>query len=948
MNRSVQTIAARMSLRDPQRESLRILADAVELLNLGPGQEDTLQERLRRLQAAYPDVTDFEREFPSLCFALATGVGKTRLMGAFIAYLHEAKGMKNFFVLAPNLTIYRKLIRDFTPHTPKYVFQGVGAFAAQPPVIITGDNYEEGAGVRSASLFGETEVHINIFNIAKINAEVRGGKMPRIKRLSEYIGQSYFDYLAALPDLVLLMDESHRYRASAGVKALNELNPVFGLELTATPQTETGTKSVPFRNVIYSYPLYRALEDGFVKEPAVATRENFDPSQYTEEELERLKLEDGLLVHEDTKAQLQVYAAERGLDPVRPFVLIVAQDTAHAESLMRHIESDAFFGGKYRGRVITVHSSLRGEEKDETVEQLMRLEQPTPGSDPPEIVIHVNMLKEGWDVTNLYTIIPLRAANSKTLVEQSIGRGLRLPYGRRTGVKAVDRLTIIAHDKFQEIVDAANDPRSVLRRGVLIGKDVAETLKQAYAVPPLARQLAEQSLARRLAGAAVEGAGSAADRSPEAAAAEGAGAEARQPEAAAAEGAGAEARQPDAAASGGASAQVRQPDAAMAARLVEAVEREAARFESLPGAKQLLRDDVIAQLADRAAAACFGPAASPSERERARLAAAAYAEGAAGCTIDIPRIRLVPVGDVAWGYRDFDLDGSRLQAEPVSEAIRIRHLVTHRRDTIAASGAPAGSGSAAARPEDVLVKALAEYPDIDYAAQARQLYRWAGQAVAALRSRLPDEAALAAAVLHSRSSLAGQIYEQMKEHYYEESAGGFEAVVTKGFETLKPIYFTAAAEGGVRPFREAVADKQKIRSMAFTGFRRCLYPLQKFDSDSERRFAVLCEDDADVLRWFKPASGQFAIRYGRDASYHPDFIVETRTGKLICEIKRSDQVDDGNVRAKARAVAEWCRHASLYERSVGGKEWRYALIPHDEVKDNATLEALARKFAVAD
>jgi type III restriction enzyme len=73
------------------------------------------------------------------------------------------------------------------------------------------------------------------------------------------------------------------------------------------------------------------------------------------------------------------------------------------------------------------------------------------------------MLKEGWDVTNLYTIIPLRAANARTLIEQSIGRGLRLPYGRRTGVTAVDRLNIVAHDKFQEIIDDANRPDSVIR-----------------------------------------------------------------------------------------------------------------------------------------------------------------------------------------------------------------------------------------------------------------------------------------------------------------------------------------------------------------------------------------------------------------------------------------------------------------------------------------------------
>jgi type III restriction enzyme len=110
---------------------------------------------------------------------------------------------------------------------------------------------------------------------------VRGGRAPRIKRLSEYIGQSYFDYLAGLNDLVMLMDESHRYRASAGVRAINELQPVLGLELTATPQVEHGANSIPFKNVIYSYPLASAMADGFVKEPAVATRENFDAAILT-------------------------------------------------------------------------------------------------------------------------------------------------------------------------------------------------------------------------------------------------------------------------------------------------------------------------------------------------------------------------------------------------------------------------------------------------------------------------------------------------------------------------------------------------------------------------------------------------------------------------------------------------------------------------------------------
>ena len=291
MNRYVNAINARLSLRAPQRESLEILAHISELFPLEKGAD--AQAALAAIQAEFPTVTEFERDFPSLCFALATGVGKTRLMGAFIAYLHQAKGIRHFFVLAPNLTIYNKLIKDFTPNTPKYVLQGLAEFANNPPEIITGENYESGRGVRDelrqqpglAGIQWQGKVHINIFNISKINSEVRGGTAPRIKRLSEYIGQSYFEYLSGLDDLVLLMDESHRYRASAGVKAINELNPILGLELTATPQIERGAKAEAFKNVIYSYPLATALSDGFVKEPAVVTRENFDRQNYSDDEL---------------------------------------------------------------------------------------------------------------------------------------------------------------------------------------------------------------------------------------------------------------------------------------------------------------------------------------------------------------------------------------------------------------------------------------------------------------------------------------------------------------------------------------------------------------------------------------------------------------------------------------------------------------------------------------
>lgn len=298
-------IVGRLSLRPPQAESLARLKQALDAAPELLGHDQDLASILATLKAEFTTLEDFERDFPSLCFALATGVGKTRLMGAFIAYLHLAHGINNFFVLAPNLTIYNKLIADFTRNTPKYVFKGIAEFAQQPPLIITGDNYDQtGAAVDAQPQGFAHDVRVNIFNISKINSEVRGGKEPRIKRMKEVLGDSYFNHLANLPDLVLLMDESHRYRASAGVRAINELKPLFGLELTATPFVESSRGPVPFKNVVIDYPLAQAMEDGFIKEPAVVTQRNFDAKAHTPEEIEKTKLEDGVRLHETTKVEL--------------------------------------------------------------------------------------------------------------------------------------------------------------------------------------------------------------------------------------------------------------------------------------------------------------------------------------------------------------------------------------------------------------------------------------------------------------------------------------------------------------------------------------------------------------------------------------------------------------------------------------------------------------------
>ena len=446
MNDTQRRIEQALSLRDPQKESLGILAQILEKIDLS--KDTSVEETLRLIQEIRPSVKDFERIFPCICFAIATGVGKTRLMGAMIAYLHQEHGIRNFMVLAPNLTIYNKLKTDFTPNTPKYVFPGLREYVGDPQ-IITGDDYDQVGGLFDNP--DDDRVRINIFNISKIDSDKDARGTPRVRRMAEYLGQSYFDYLSGLKDLVLIMDEAHRYRANAGMAAINELHPVFGIELTATAKS-TGSKGKPFKNIAYEYNLAHAIRDGYVKKPAVVGRTNFNKNQFNPEMLEELKIKDGLKVHESLKAELQVYSDNKNKPLVKPFMMIIAKDIAHAEAIESKIKSDDFENGNYKDKVIVVNSKQNGELKDEVLQRLLAIES---ADEPTEIVIHVNMLGEGWDVNNLYTIVPLRTADSKILVEQSIGRGLRLPYGELTGEENIDRLHVVAHDKFTDIIQAA-------------------------------------------------------------------------------------------------------------------------------------------------------------------------------------------------------------------------------------------------------------------------------------------------------------------------------------------------------------------------------------------------------------------------------------------------------------------------------------------------------------
>lgn len=885
MSPIAQSIKQRLSLRTPLQEALDVvvrLSDDMEL-----SKEVDLSDALEKVKALYPTCTDFEREFPSICFSIATGVGKTRLMGAIITYLYLEKGIRNFFVLAPNLTIYEKLVRDFgDPGHPKYVFKGIAEFVHNRPVVITGENYDSQGG-----LFRDAEVRINVFNISKFNRDAaapRGaekGKPPRIKRIAEVLGQSYWEYLSGLSDLVLLMDEAHRYRADASAAAINELKPVLGIELTATPLVDN-TRA--FKNVVYEYNLAKALEDGkYVKSPAIAYRKDLKASERSPEEMDRIKLEDALSLHTDTKGELEVYAKQFGKPMVKPFVLVVCRDIEHARETLDYVQSPDFYNGQYAGKAIQIDSKQNDDEVNrllETVEQY---------DNPVEIVIHVNMLAEGWDVTNLYTICPLRKADAIRLVEQTIGRGLRLPFqGERTQVEAIDRLTVVAHDNFEKVIEQAQSPDSILKRFSYV--ELSEELPDQPAVAVTSDTKTDEGLVeerrqaetiedptvRKRKVAALDAKKAIVDAMPELGKIQGVN------------------RIED----------LRKPEFRAQA---EAIIRQSLERGQLNLDKDLILQEI--PVVYDAIVRDFGAS-----------------------VIEIPRISMVQDDPKVW-FEDFDLDTrTGFDQKKLAEEIEVMDLQSQKKSSVAVRHGAFDRQS----PMRQLVATLIDYPEIDYDQNAELLQKLAAQALAKLREQVSDPGELAVLVRQYRKLIAKRIYDQMMTHFRQSEAEYLEPSVLP-FTKIEPWNFTMPGKDGVKDFRPDITPRANVRRYVYMGFEKSAHARYKFDSHSEKDFAVVLESDSQVIKWLRPAETQFLLYWDRNSKrYHPDFIVETNDGIWMIEVKAANEIASDEVKQKKKAGETFCKHASAFTTAHGGKAWAYALIADEDIRKNSTFRGL--------
>lgn len=860
-------ISYAMSLRGPQKEALSYL-DAIST------HCDYQRDSTAAVEAAAtehcekqrPIKVDAKFDFPSFCFAMATGIGKTRLMGASIYYLYKTKGYRHFFILAPGSTIYDKLRKESNPAHPKYIFKGLEAEMGSPKVY-DGENYDTyPVHYEQTALTFEksSEIELFIFNIGKIFNSKTDTQF-NFHKFQETLGMSFSAVLASFNDLVICMDEAHRYYAPASMKAINFLKPVLGLEYTATPKSTS--------NVIYSYDLARGAVEGYLKTPVVMGRSNM--AGYSAADIEEMKIRDGLTQHEHRKAVLRQYCDDHGLPYVKPIVLIACRDTNHAKDIRALIDSDDFLGGRYKGKVIEIHSNMKGEETEENVRLLLSIEK---AENPIEIVLHVYKLKEGWDVNNLFTIIPLNAAKSDILAMQTIGRGLRLPFGFITGDEDIDTLDIVAHEHYRELVDEIKNSdifryRDLDRTGV----EPTDTVDVSSPVDDAQLSLFDQL---------VTDTGTLTFR------------EADNPRT--------QQNLYD--------AYLRTFGPGRQRQTSEADDNQISLFD-LPAQDGSSAGDQTPAIPEPA------PTPAGDKKPMSKEEFVQKFREYSGRAISVPKILVQTTSEVKFNrfqvrrtIQDFEVAMAKIER---FDAVNQQFLAAVDAQILEVEDAM----------NTLACMLLDSIPELSYD-DADFIIDVADQYLAQIEGDEEDKRKI---VRRYATLIVSDIRAQIFEHVERKTQDIH--TVQKDLILFRRFVKNIRKDGRVR-FDRPFTDKANIRKYLFTGYKKGYYTENGFDSDTERLFSIILEEDPEVIRWIKPPLNQLGLFWQAGQQYNPDFLVETATHKYMVEVKAANEVTAQDVVAKAREGIRWCRFASTADPDH--KPWVYRLITDENIHPGNT------------
>lgn len=457
LNSALRRTKAAMSLRPPQSAALSELAFFFQSGGV----------RLRKMSGAeligvfneQEPRFAFEGGCPELTVDLATGVGKTRLIGAFMAYLFLGDQSRNFLILSPRTQIVKKFIDELKPVHRKFIFVDPALVGA--PNIITPESLEA---------FSPDQIELwDGPAIWVATPQAFASRRSRLKVKSERTGTSATDYLKSLDDLVVFIDESHHLGNEAAEeesvwrREVRQLSPKLVIGTTAT--VAVGQQ----KNVLYRYTLAEALREGlYTKQVKVIVQKR--DSSLEDEEHDKIVVRYALERATVKAHELERYAQERELkNKVKPVVLVCCQTVSHAEAVTEWLKTQL----ESPDEVLLVHSQLDSEIYSERLANLERSDSKI------RVVVNVMMLSEGWDVSNVFVVAPLRAMASPTMITQIIGRGLRLPFGARTHETEIDTLDVLCFgkDSMVQVTDSLISQGFGVgpKNGLVVQEDVTAT-----------------------------------------------------------------------------------------------------------------------------------------------------------------------------------------------------------------------------------------------------------------------------------------------------------------------------------------------------------------------------------------------------------------------------------------------------------------------------------------
>lgn len=453
----IEEIASELDLRTPNIRALRTIAkDVYEATQAGG-------------EGFFEGVIDS-----------ATGMGKSFVIAGALDYFAQL-GIRDFAIVTPGQTIQKKTINQFSPGHPKSLLKGMQT----EPFLVHAGNF---ASAATAAEFDDDEtVKLYVFTIQSLlKPTTKAGR--KAHEFQEGLGQAFYNHLESLDDLIVFADEHHMYSGIQFSRALRGLAPLALIGLTATPdRAALRRQEIP---VIFRYPLPAAIKDRYVKTPVIVGRKD-------DRDDERTQLLDGGTLLQAKETMLKAYSTDTGEPVVRPIMLVSTADIAHAKEVVEFLRSDQYFNGKYSGdkAVLEIHS----EEGEKALADLEQVEDP---DSPTRIIVQVGMLKEGWDVKNVYVLVSLRASVSDVLTEQTLGRGLRLPFGKYVDddeYQLLNELEVVSHERYKDLLDKTNTLTETFIDFETRAHDAAiEAAEQA------AEQAAADAAAAAAAGAEVE------------------------------------------------------------------------------------------------------------------------------------------------------------------------------------------------------------------------------------------------------------------------------------------------------------------------------------------------------------------------------------------------------------------------------------------------------------